>query len=128
MVDVPVRRGAELSTDQHLVVCILRGLNHPRTRKKVRARRAYRIKWELLADKKMRHTFTSKVASLFRELPDYTEDVETDWNLFKSAVITITYAAASCVCKRVGAQMGSEETTAWWNQEAKEAIREKNCV
>ena len=49
---------------------------------------------ELLADKKVRHTFASKVASLFRELPDYTEEVETKWDLFKSAVITS--AAASC--------------------------------
>ena len=58
---------------------------------------------------KVRNTFASKVASLFRELPEYTEDVETEWNLFKSAFITS--AAASCGCKRVGGQMGSEKTT-----------------
>ena len=100
VVDVRVKRGAELSTDHHLVVWILRGLNHPRTRKRFRARRAYRIKWELLADEKGNHTFASKVAFLFRELPDYTEDVETEWDLFISAVITS--AAASCGCKCVG--------------------------
>ena len=52
----------------------------------------------------MRHTFASKVASLFRELPDYIEDVEIEGYLFKSAVITST--TASCVCKRMGGQMG----------------------
>ena len=52
---------------------------------------------ELLADKKVRHTFASKVASLFRELSDYPEDIETEWDLFKSAVIAS--AAASCGCK-----------------------------
>ena len=57
----------------------------------------------------MRHTFASKVACLFRELPDYTEDVETEWDLFKSAVITS--AAACCGCKCVGGQMGSEKKT-----------------
>ena len=31
VVDVCVKRGAEVSTDHHLVVCILRGLKHPRT-------------------------------------------------------------------------------------------------
>ena len=93
VVDVCVKRGTELSTDHHLVVCILRGLNHARTRKRFRAQRAYRIKWELLADKKVRHTFASKIAFLFRKLPDYFEDVETEWDLFKSAVIT--FAAAS---------------------------------
>ena len=78
--DVHVKRGAKLSTNHHLVVCILhvRGLNHPKTMKRFRARRTSRIKWELLTDKKVRHTFASKVASLFRELPDYTEDVETE--------------------------------------------------
>ena len=59
----------------------------------------------------MRHTFASKVVSLFRELSDYTEDVETEWDLFKSAVITS--AAASCGCKRVGGRMCSEKRTAW---------------
>ena len=119
-VDVCIKRGAELSTNHHLVVCILRGLNHPRTRKRFRAQRAYGIKWELLANKKVRHTFASKVASLFRELPDYTEDVETELDLFKSAVITS--AAASCGCKCMGGQMGSEKRTSCWNQEVKEAI------
>ena len=47
----------------------------------------------------MRHTFASKVASLFRKLRDYTEDVKTEWDLFKSAVITS--ATASCGCKWV---------------------------
>ena len=107
VVNVHIKRGAELSTNHHLVACILKGLNHPRTRKRFRAQRAYRIKWELLVDKKVRHTFASKVASLFRELPDYTEDIETEWDLFKSAVITS--AAASCGCKHVGSQMGSEK-------------------
>ena len=126
MVDVCVKKGAELSTNHHLVVWILRGLNHPRTRKQFRAQRAYRIKWELLANKKVRHTFARKVASLFRELPDYTKDVETELDLFKSAVIIS--AAASCGCKYMGGQMGSEKRTAWWNQEVKEVIRAKKTA
>ena len=113
-------------SEHHLIICILRGLNHLRTRKRFRAQRAYRIKWELLANKKVRHIFVSKVASLFRKLPDYTEDVETKLDLFKSAVITS--AAASCGCKRVGSQMGSEKRIAWWNQEVKEAICTKKTA
>ena len=74
----------------------------------------------------MRHTFACKIASLFRELPDYTKDVETEWELFKSAVITS--AAASCGCKCVGGQIGSEKRTAWWNQEVKETIRAKKTA
>ena len=74
----------------------------------------------------MRHTFASKVASLFRELPNYTEDIENEWVLFKSALITS--GAASCGCKCVGGQMGSEKKTAWWNQKAKETIRAKKTA
>ena len=126
VVNVCVKRRAELSTNHYLVICILRGLNHSRTRKRFRARRVYRIKWELLANKKVRHTFASKVASLFRVLPEYTKDVETEWDLFKSAVIIS--AASSCGCKRVEDQMGSKKRTAWWNQEVKEAIRAKKTA
>ena len=121
MVDVCVIRGAKLSTDHHLVVCVLRGLNHPRTRKRLRSRKTYRLKWELFADKKVRHTFASKVASLLREFLDFTEDVEAEWDVFKSAVITS--AAARCGCK-----MSSEKRTALWNQEVKEAIRAKKTA
>ena len=78
VVDVRVKRGAELSTYHHLVVCILRELNQQRKKKQFRAQRAYRIKWEFLVDKKVRHTFSGKVATLFRELSNYTKDVETE--------------------------------------------------
>ena len=74
----------------------------------------------------MRHTFASKVVCLFRELPYYTKNVETEWDLFKSAVITS--AAVSCGCKGVGGQMGSKKRTACWNQEVKEAIRAKKTA
>ena len=126
VIDFYVKRGAELSNNGHLVFCILRGLNHPKNRKQFRERIAYKVKFELLANKKVRHTFASKVASLFGELPDYTKDIETEWNLFKSAVIT--YAADSCGCKRVEGQMGSERRTAWWKQELKKAIRAKKTA
>ena len=74
----------------------------------------------------MRHTFASKVASLFREHLDYTEDVETEWDLFKLAVITS--AAATCCCKLVGGQMGNKKRTAWWNKKIKKAIRAKKTA
>ena len=64
---------------------------------------------------------TDKFAFLFRELPDYTENVGTDWNLFKSAVITSAFASYGC--ERVGGQMDSEKKAAWLNQKVKEAIR-----
>ena len=77
--------------------------------------RSIQNKWELLANKKVRNNFVSKVASLFRELPGFTEDIQIEWDLFKSAVFTS--AVVSCGCKRVGDQTGSAKKTAWLNQE-----------
>ena len=88
--------------------------------KTIQSTKSIQNKVGVLAEKKVRHTFASKVASLFRELPGYTEDVETEWDLFKSAVVTS--ATASCGCKREGGQMGSQKKIVWWNQEVKEAI------
>ena len=68
-------------------------------------------------------TYASKAAFLLRELPDFTKDVETEWDLFKSAVITS--AAAICSCKHVGGQTGSEKRTTWWNQEVKVICEKK---
>ena len=58
----------------------------------------------------MGHSFASKVAFLIRKFSDFSEDIETEWDLFKSAVITS--AAASCGGKRAGGQTGSEKRTA----------------
>ena len=81
------------------------------------------LKLELLADKKVRHTFASKVASLLRELPDFTEDVVAELDLFISA-------AANCGCKRWWNLLGGPvKRTAWCNQEVKERSYPcKNCV
>ena len=75
LVNICVEKGAELLTNYHLVICILRGLNHQSTRKRFETQRTYRIKWELLANKNIRHTFACKVAFLFTELSDYTEEM-----------------------------------------------------
>ena len=64
--DVRVKRGAELSTDHHLVVCTLKPL---KKRKIFRPRETYRIKWESLADKEVRTAFADNIASKFKELP-----------------------------------------------------------
>ena len=82
MSDVRVKRGAELPTDHHVVVCTLKALKPLKKRKTFRPRETYPIKWEPLADKEVRTAFADNIASKFKELPTSTEDIETEWCLF----------------------------------------------
>ena len=116
VLDVRVKRGAELSTDHHLVVCSLR-LSKPWPNKRSnRSSVTYRIKWEAFEDKEVRKQFASSISSKFRQLPDVSEDI-------RSAIISS--AAESCGRKRLRVAGDSEKRTPWWNQEVKEAIRAK---
>ena len=124
--DVRVKRGAELSTDYHLVVCTLKALKHLRIPKRFHPRKVYRIKWESLADKEVRTAFANNIASLFKELLASIKDIETEWSLFRTAVITS--ATSCCGRKRVGGTKNSEKRTPWWNQEVKEAICAKKVA
>ena len=63
VLDVRVKRGAELSTDHHLVVCSLR-LSKPWPNKRSNwSSVTYRIKWEALEDKQVRKQFASSISS-----------------------------------------------------------------
>ena len=121
--DVRVKRGAELSTDHHLVVCSLKALKPARKRKRFRPRKVCRIQWESLADKEVRIAFANNIASLFKELPAFTKDIETEWNLFRTAVITS--ATSCCGRKRVGGTKNSEKRTPWYNLEVKKLFVRK---
>ena len=56
VLDVGVKRGAELSTDHHLLVCNLHLEKPPGTTQTCRTRRSCRMKSESLADKDVRKT------------------------------------------------------------------------
>ena len=95
-------------------------------RKTFQPQETYRIKWESLADEEVRTAFADNIASKFKELPTSTEDIETEWCLFRTAVITS--ATNCCGRKRVGRTKSSEKRTPWWNQEIKEAICAKKVA
>ena len=102
-----MKRGAELSTDHHLVVCSLR-LSKPWPNKRSnRSSVTYRIKWEALENKEVRKQFASSISSKFRQLPDVSEDIEREWLLFRSALISS--AAESCGRKRLRVAGDSEK-------------------
>ena len=83
----------------------------------------YRIKREAFDDKEVRKQFAPSVSSKFRKPPDVFEDIEKEWLLFKSAIISS--AAESCGQKWLQVAGDSEKRTPWWNQEVKKAIRAK---
>ena len=123
VLDVRVKRGAELSTDHHLVVCSLR-LSKPWPNKRSnKSSMTCRIKWKALEDKEVRKQFASSISSKFRQLLDLSDDIEKEWLLFRSAIISS--ATESCGRKRLSVAGGSEKRTPWWKKEVKEAIRAK---
>ena len=123
VLNVRVKRGAVLSTDHHLVVCSQRLSNPWPNRKSNRSFATHRIKWDALEDKEVRNQFASSISSKFRQLPDVTEDIEKEWLLFSSGIISS--AAESWGQKRLRMAGNSEKRTPWWNQEVKEAFRAK---
>ena len=76
-----------------------------------------------MEDKEVRKQFASSISSKFRQLPLVSEDIDREWLLFRSAIISS--AAESCGRKRLRVARDSEKRTPWWNQEVKEAIRAK---
>ena len=83
----------------------------------------FKIKSETLKDKEIRKQFSSCKSTNFRELPNVSEDVEMEWSLFRSAIISS--AVECCDEKRLRVAADSEKRTPWWNQDVKEAIRAK---
>ena len=79
-----------------------------------------------MTDKQVRTAYADNIALKFKELPASTEDIETEWCSFRTAVITL--ATNCCGHKRVGGMKSSKKRTSWWNQEVKEAIRAKKVA
>ena len=123
VLDVEMNREAELSTDHDLVVCSLRFSKLMLNRKSRRSSVAYKIKWEALADRDVRKQFASVMAAKFQQLLEVSKNIEMDWSLFRTAVISSE--VESCGRKRFRMAAGSEKRTPWWNQDVKEAIRAK---
>ena len=76
-----------------------------------------------MEDKQVRKQFASSMSSKFRRLTGASEDIDKQWLLFRSAIISSV--AESYGRKRLGVAGDGEKSTLWWNQEVKEAIRAK---
>ena len=121
VMNVRVRRGAELSTDHHLVVCRLRTQNLAKNTK-TRGRKVYRIRWERLKEEDMAKNFADNVDQQFSQIPSAELDMETEWCLFKTGIISA--ATKICGLKRV-ANGPAGRCTPWWTEELQSLVQEK---
>ena len=77
-------------------------------------------------NKDVRKTFVGNVSSLFRELPECTEEAEVEWLLFKAVVAST--AARVCGRKRLVVANNGKKVTLWWDQDVKDSIRAKKVA
>ena len=119
--DVCVKRGAELPTDHHRILCKLRLALSSRMQRFDRKGQK-RIRWETLADEAVRHNFSENVDQRFSHLPSKEADVETEWSLFRTSILGI--ATEMCGVKPIGPPIGQKRTP-WQNDEVCAVVAEK---
>ncbi|KAK7939602.1 hypothetical protein WMY93_002928 [Mugilogobius chulae] len=125
VLDTRVKRGAELSTDHHLVVSWIRWQRRKLDRPG-RPKRIVRVCWERLAEPSVRRVFNSHLRESFSQLPGETGDIESEWTMFSASIVNA--AARSCGRKVSGASRGGNPRTRWWRPEVRDAVRlKKEC-
>ncbi|TWW62406.1 hypothetical protein D4764_04G0010530 [Takifugu flavidus] len=122
VLDTQVKRGAELSTDHHLVVSWLRWWGRmPDT--PGRPKRIVRVCWECLAETSVRRSFNSHIRESFDHVPGEAGDIESEWTMFRASIVEA--ADRCCGCKVVGACRGNNTQTRWWTPVVRDATRLK---
>ncbi|KAK3546900.1 hypothetical protein QTP86_003775 [Hemibagrus guttatus] len=122
VLDTRVKRGAELSTDHHVVVSWI----HLRRRmpdRFGRPKRIVRLCWEHLADPSVRRVFNSHLRESLNQIPREVGDIESEWTMFSSSIVDA--AIRSCGHKVSGVGRGGNPRTQWWTLEVRDAIKLK---
>ncbi|KAK3509801.1 hypothetical protein QTP70_011165 [Hemibagrus guttatus] len=122
VLDTRVKRGAELSTDHHLVVSWTR-LRRRMPDRLGRPKRIVRVCWERLADLSVRGVFNSHLRESFNQIPREIGDIESERTMFSSSVVDT--AIRSCGRKVSGAGRGGNPQTQWWTLEVRDAVKLK---
>ncbi|KAM8748485.1 uncharacterized protein AB9X84_013627 [Acanthopagrus schlegelii] len=121
VLDNPVKRGAELSTDHHLVVSRIqrqgRKLDRPG-----RPKRIVRVCWERLAEPSIREVCNSHLRESLDLIPREAGDIESEWNMFSTS--TVRAAVRSCGRKVSGACRSVNPRTRW-TLEVRDAVKLK---
>ncbi|KAK3533908.1 hypothetical protein QTP70_034895, partial [Hemibagrus guttatus] len=122
VLDTRVKRGAELSTDHHLVVSWIR-LRRGMPDRLGRPKRIVRVCWECLADPSVRGVFNSHLRKSFNQIPREVGDIESEWTMFSTSIVDA--AIQSCGRKVSGAGRGGNPRTQWWTLEVRDAVKLK---
>ncbi|KAK0154053.1 Craniofacial development protein 2 [Merluccius polli] len=122
VLDTRAKRGAELSTDHHLVVSWLRWWGRMPVRPG-RPKRIVRVCWECLAESPVRESFNSHLRESFDHVPGEAGDIESEWAMFRASIVKA--ADQSCGRKVVGACRGGNSRTRWWTPAVRDAVKLK---
>uniref|UniRef100_A0A8D3BKF5 Endonuclease/exonuclease/phosphatase domain-containing protein n=1 Tax=Scophthalmus maximus TaxID=52904 RepID=A0A8D3BKF5_SCOMX len=108
VLDTRVKRGAELSTDHHLVVSWIRGWGKTLDRPG-KPKRVVRVNWERLEEAPIQEIFNSHLRRSFSGIPVEVGGIEPEWEMFKASIAEA--AAVSCGLKVLGASRGGNPRT-----------------
>uniref|UniRef100_A0A672IJD6 Formin homology 2 domain containing 1 n=1 Tax=Salarias fasciatus TaxID=181472 RepID=A0A672IJD6_SALFA len=122
VLDTRVKRGAELSTDHHLVVSWIRWRRRKPDRLG-RPKRVVRVCWERLVEPSVSRVFNSHLRESFSHVPREAGDIESEWTMFSTSIVEA--AARSCGRKVSGACRGGNPRTRWWTPEVRAAVKLK---
>ncbi|KAK3541274.1 hypothetical protein QTP86_019411 [Hemibagrus guttatus] len=122
VLDTRVKRGAELSTNHHLVVSWIRLWRRMPDRLD-RPIRIVRVCWERLSDPSVRGVFNSHLRESFNQILRELGDIESEWTMFSSSIVDA--AIQSCGHKVSGASRGGNPRTQWWTLEVRDAVKLK---
>ncbi|KAI3373846.1 hypothetical protein L3Q82_022426 [Scortum barcoo] len=118
-----VKRGAELSSDHHLVVSWLRWQRRKLDRPG-RPKRIVRVCWERLAEPCVREVFNSHLRKSFSQIPREAGDIESEWTMFSASIVDAG-SVRSCGRKVSGACRGGNPPNPVVDTGSKDAVRLK---
>ncbi len=122
VLDTRVKRGAELSTDHHLVVSWIRWRGRKLDRLG-RPKSTIRVCWERLAESPVRENFNSHLWRSFDRIPREAGYIESEWTMFSTSIVDA--ASQNCGRKVSGACRGGNPRTRWWTPEVRDAVKLK---
>ncbi|KAI3375399.1 hypothetical protein L3Q82_021885 [Scortum barcoo] len=120
VLDTRVKRGAELSTDHHLVVSWIRWQRRKLDRPG-RPKRIVRVCWERLAEPSVREVFNSHLRKSFSQIPREAGDIESEWTMFSASIVDARQFEVVDACK----VSGQASRSPWTVLEAKTRVWEE---